>query len=193
MILANIAEILVGYQSRARIASIPGGTHKLILGRDFVAKGILDMDTLLTFTPDRVPDRGIIESGDILFQARGREHYAHCVENLQSNILASSTFYSIRVDQGIVVPQYLAWWINQLPAQRYLTEASQFASISLVTKSVLSSLEVEVPSIKTQKLICKTNMLVQKEAMFRNKIAERRIQLADALCMHHIHQQGMNR
>lgn len=184
--LKHVAKILIGYQTRAGIPGNPDGTYKLIKGKDLHRTGDLDCSNLLTFTPDQTPKYGLIEPEDILFQARGIEHFAYCVEKPSPNLVASSTFYIIRADKENVVPQYLTWWINQIPAQQFFESSPQTANISFIKKGFLSELPVPVPDIEIQKLVCKTIMLARDEAALHRDIAERRIQLADTLCLKQI-------
>ena len=184
------AEILVGYQCRSRIEHDPAGTHKLVLGRDFLSKDCLHTDSLLTFNPDHVPEPYTVRPGDILFQARGSRHFAYCIAKPPSHTLASSSFYILRPHSHNLSPHYLAWWINQPPAQHYLHVESQIANMPFVSKAVLSRLEIRIPDVRTQEAIHRVNDLMQKELVLRRQIEVRRTQLIEAICMNSIQKQG---
>ena len=188
--LKSVAQIMVGYQSRTRIEYDPSGTHKIVHGRDFQSRDHLCTDALLTFNPERTPGPYSIKPGDILFQARGGEHFAHCVFAPPPDTLASSSFYIIRPRLDVLIPPYLAWWINQSTAQRYLQAESQRTSMPFVSKAVLSRLEVRIPDLRVQETIHHVTDLMQKELMLRRQIAERRRQLVTATCMAGIQKQG---
>lgn len=188
--LKSVAEIMVGYQSRTRIEHDPAGTHKIVQGRDFLSKDQLCTDRLLTFNPDRTPDPYTLKPGDILFQARGSEHFAYCVFEPPADTLASSSFYIIRPRSRSLLPHYLAWWINQPPAQRYLQTESQSTSMPFVSKAVLAELEVQVPDLQVQETIRRVTDLMHRELVLRQQIAERRTQLISIFCMASIQKQG---
>ncbi len=188
--LKSVVNILVGYQSRARIAHSPAGTHRLILGCDFHSRDHLCTDSLLTFNPDRDPAPYTIKPGDVLFQARGSEHFAYCIAEPPPNTLAASSFYILRPHHKGLNPHYLAWWINQPPAQHYLQAESQSASMPFVSKTILSRLEIRIPDIQTQENIHCVHVLMQKETALRRVIAARRRYLIETICMNSIRNQG---
>lgn len=180
---------MVGYQSRTRIEHDPSGTHKIVQGRDFLSKDHLCKDALLTFNPRHTPEP-TIQLEDILFQARGGEHFAYCFYDPSPATLASSSFYIIRPLRHILLPHYLAWWINQSAAQRYLQAESKRTSMPFVSKSVLSHLEVRIPDLRIQETIHHVTDLMQKELMLRRQIAEQRLQLVTATCLAALQKQG---
>jgi len=189
--LKSIAEILVGYQSRKRVMSAPSGTHRLIQGRDFVSAEHLSTEDLLSFTPERNPAPGeTVKFEDILFQARGAVHYAHCVTQDLANTLVSGSFYIIRPDRARVCPRYLAWWLNQDPAQQRLKAQSQSTTIPFVSKSVFSRLDVRLPSLERQERIARIIDLRHREMELRRQIMERRQQLIARVCLAGIQEQG---
>jgi len=189
--LKSIAEILVGYQSRKRVMSAPAGSHRLIQGRDIVSAELLSIENLLSFTPDRNPALAeTVKFEDILFQARGAVHYAHCVTQDLANTLVSGSFYIIRPDRARVCPRYLAWWLNQDPAQQRLQSQSQSTTIPFVSKSVLSRLEVRLPSLETQEKIARIIDLRHREMDLRRQIMEKRLQIIARVCMASIQEQG---
>lgn len=188
--LKSAVEIMVGYQSRARIDHDPVGTHRLILGRDFHSKNHLCTDSLLTFNPDRDPEPYAIKPGDVLFQARGGEHFAYCIVEPPPNTLAGSSFYILRPRHKDLYPHFLAWWINQPPAQHYLQAESQSASMPFVSKTVLSHLEIRIPDVRTQENIHRAHVLMEKETALRRVIAARRKHLIETICMNSIREQG---
>lgn len=188
--LEIIANITVGYQSRTGIENDHAGTHKLVLARDFDSPEYLGTDHLLTFRPDRDPEPYSIKQTDILFLAKGTDHFAYCVNEPLFNTLASGSFYIIRPRNPSVLPQYLAWWLNQPPAQRYIQAESQSTSIASVSKAALSRLEVRVPSLRTQETIKTITDLSRREAALLRQIAESRAQLITAACLAAIQKEG---
>ncbi len=188
--LKSVVNILVGYQSRARIDHNPFGTHRLILGRDFHSKDHLCTDSLLSFNPDRDPVPYTIKPGDVLFQARGSDHFAYCIAEPPLDTLAASSFYILRPLHKDLHPHFLAWWINQPPAQRYLQAESQSASMPFVSKTILSRLEIRIPDLQTQENIHCVHVLMQKETALRRVIAARRRNLIETICMNRICKQG---
>lgn len=142
------------------------------------------------FSPDRDPEPYTIKPADILFQAKGADHFAYCVEGPPANTLASGSFYIIRPRSPSVSPQYLAWWLNQAPAQRYLQAESQSTSIASVSKASLSRIDVRVPNLRIQETIQTITDLSKRETALLRRIAESRSQLITAACLAAIQEEG---
>jgi hypothetical protein len=190
--LNHIAEISVGYQSRARIADGPSGSHRLVQGRDLRPNAPLYIESLLRFNPVGNSEHCAIRPGDVLFQARGNDHFAYYVAEAPENTLAASTFYVLRPKGPDLLPCYLAWWINQKPAQQFLRATSQAATIPYVSKSALSEMEIRVPDFRTQEMICRVTDLMRRGHVLQNEIDERRTKLIDAICRKSLTHEGGN-
>lgn len=181
--LKELAEIQVGYQSRAGIKDNPSGTHRLIQGKDFVSPKNLKTSGFIRFNPERRPALYTVRKGDVLFLARGREHFACLIEDELEKTLVSSSFYIIRVKDKNFSASYLAWWLNQFPAQSYFKSRAGGGMFSFVSKTVLSETIVEIPGVSTQQRIIDINRLREKEEMLTERLLQRRKQLVDAVCL----------
>ena len=77
--LADLARILTGYTFRTRIEDDPGGSFRVIQGKDIRADCSLNVDSL---TPIHLPDRSCsdpekwVKPGDVLLMTRGDHNYA---------------------------------------------------------------------------------------------------------------------
>jgi hypothetical protein len=181
--LKTLATIQVGYQARAKIKEDARGTHRLIQGKDFDASHTLQMDELASFFPERKPELYAVQKGDVLFQARGTEHFAYCITTDLKNTLAASSFYIIRLKTKSLLPEYLAWWINQRPSQSYFQTHGGGTGISFVSKNVLSLLKVKVPPIVVQEKIKKVISLLRREQDLLDRLADHRARLVKAICL----------
>ena len=181
--LKSIADIQVGYQTRTRIEEKSGGGHWLIQGRDFDSYHRLCTENMLSFLPDRKPELYAVHKGDILFQSRGMENFAYCIEDNLKNTLASGSFYIIRLKTERLLPQYLAWWLNQSPAQIYLQSQASSTVISFVSKGVISQLNVPIPPLEVQHKVNKVLNLWLQEKLLHDKLTECRSLLVKAVCM----------
>ncbi len=187
--LDRIADIIVGYQAKSRLQEKQDGLFRIIQGKDFQGASWLKADTLLSFAPERNPAPYVVHERDVLFQARGTEHFAYCLEKELVNTLASSSFYIVRLKTEKVMPQYLAWWLNQKVAQAYFNVHASSTAISFISKHVLLQLELEMPAIITQKKICQAIKLWQQEKNLRNELAKKRSRLINELCLNAAQQQ----
>lgn len=180
--LESIADVQVGYQSRSRIDEDVQGTHYLIQGKDLVKNQVLDLKGCLRFTPERKPEIYAVRTDDILFMARGAEHFAYLISQPLENVLASSSLYIIRVKTDCILSSYLVWLLNQISAQAYIQSQSGGGAISFITKSALLQTRIQVPPIEAQSKIVNVVHLWEKERKLQQKLMDRKEQLINWLC-----------
>ncbi|NOZ68470.1 MAG: restriction endonuclease subunit S [Deferribacteres bacterium] len=181
--LKTIVGIQVGYQAKAGIKGKAGGTHRLIQSKDFDSFNRLQSGNLIAFFPERRPEPYSVHKGDILFQARGMVHFSCCIEEELENTLAAGSFYILRPKKKNLLPQYLAWWLNQSKAQAYFQSEARGAGISFVSKETLSRLKVRIPPLSVQKKVVKIITLARHEQFLLERLASVRLRLVRAVCM----------
>ena len=188
--LEEIANIQVGYQARSRIKEEKTGTHKLIQGRDFKTPYHLRYNNIMSFIPDINPELYEVKKGDILFLARGMEHFAYNIREDLSNTLAAGSFYIIRLRNGNILPSYLTWWINQNPAQNYFKTYAKSSRISFISIKTLSHLEIKIPEIAVQKDIEKIQILWNQEQELTKNLTDLRNRLIKSVCLKSVNIEG---
>ncbi len=186
--LKTFADIQVGYQARARIKESSQGTHRLIQSKDFDSFHRLRPESLITFFPERRPEIYSVRKGDILFQARGVVHFACCIEEDLKDTLAAGSFYILRLRHEDLLPQYLAWWLNQSEAQSYFHSQARGSGISFISKATLSRLRVQVPPLPVQKKVVKIVTLARHEQLLLGRLSELKERLVKAVCTKAIQQ-----
>ena len=169
--LYDIAEIRSGYTFRKRVTNNEAGDGFAIQLRDIIDH------TSISNQPHRIeiPDgRHVLQKGDILFIAKGQNNFA-IVFDKEYPAVASAVFFIISVDpyQG-VSPEYLAWYINQAPAQRHFKMNLEGTAQRNITRKTLEQLKITIPSQKQQELICKIDRLKQREKFLEKEISEKR-------------------
>ena len=173
----------MGYQAKARIKERARGTHRLIQSKDFDSFHRLRSENLTAFFPERKPETYSVRKGDILFQARGVVHFAYCIEDDLKNTLAAGSFYILRTKNEDLLPQYLAWWLNQAKAQAWFQSQARGTGMSFISKSTLSRLQVRIPPISVQKKVVKIVTLARHEQFLLNRLASTRSRLVKAVCV----------
>jgi len=187
--LKTVASIQVGYQAKARIKERAQGTHRLIQSKDFDSFHRLRSESLTAFFPERKPEIYSVRKGDILFQARGVMHFACCIEEDLKNTLAAGSFYILRTKNENLLPQYLAWWLNQSKAQAYFQSQARGAGMSFISKSTLSRLQVQIPPLSVQKKVVKIVTLTRHEQFLLGRLSDLRSRLVKAVCTKAIQEQ----
>lgn len=182
--IKDIADIQIGYQFRGRVEADPHGTHKVIQIRDLDGLPFLKVENLQAVRLKGDTDRYLVNENDVLFLSRGHKNYAIPINIPLKNTIAASYFFILRIRQDKILPEYLAWYINQAPAQEYLhSVARRGTHMPLVPLSVFIDLTVDVPDIEIQKRIVEVSRLLEKENCLTMQLQEKRSQLVKVACL----------
>ncbi|HUM64158.1 MAG TPA: restriction endonuclease subunit S [Anaerolineaceae bacterium] len=184
--LGDISEIQVGYQSREGIRAHPDGSHFLLQARDFNTLHQVDWSNLTRFTPAGSTTKSEIREGDVLFLAKGQENFACPVTRITNYVLAANSFYILRSNQATILPDYLAWWLNQAPAQEYIQLNRSGSSLPFLSVSALSHLEIPVPDFEMQRKIGELELLRKKEADLLGLYLSKKSALIKTVCLNAI-------
>ncbi len=117
-----------------------------------------------------IAEKHLLKDGDVLFAAKGTKNFAAVFENHNEPSVASTTFFVIRPTDRKVLPQYLAWLLNNHVTQTFLKAQAIGTSIPSISKQVLENLEITVPSVETQKSILEIIQLRKKEISLKERI-----------------------
>jgi len=124
--------------------------------------------------PDLVAEgiskKHLLKDGDVLFAAKGTKNFAAVFENHNEPSVASTSFFVIRPTDNKVLPQFLAWFLNNHTTQTLLKSQAIGTSIPSISKQVLENLEITIPSIETQQAILQITKLRNKEKSLKQKI-----------------------
>ena len=182
--ITEIADIQLGYQFRRKIEPADNGANRVIQIRDFDENHILNKEYLSRVMIDKPVDQYLINKGDVLFLSRGHRNWAAPIVDDLTATIAVSHFFVIRLKQQNVLPEYLAWYINQTPAQEYLHKiARRGTHMPLIPLSAFWGLTVTLPDIETQKKIVEVSRLMEKEKQILFALQEKRSQLINAICL----------
>jgi len=182
-VLREIADIQIGYQLPGRIPHDSAAACRIIRMRDIDDAGCLCAEKMAWFTPQRDTDRYVVRDGDVVFQARGNRNLAFVLRDVPAATLASNHFYIVRVRPNVVLPVYLAWFVNQPSAQVHLTGKAQGTTMMLVPKEAFESLEVDVPPLDVQQTIVELAALRQRERSLVENLERKRDTLIRALSL----------
>ncbi len=118
--ITEITDVQLGYQFRKKIEPVDDGTHRVIQIRDFDECRILHKEELSRVKIDKPAEHYLINKGDVLFLSRGHRNWAVSISDDCEDTIAVSHFFVLKMRNASVVPEYIAWYINQTPAQKYL-------------------------------------------------------------------------
>ena len=186
--LSEFVRIQPGYLSRGRVHSVPDGTHRLLQAKDLSVDDGVRLENAVRFHPERKPELYQVLRGDVLVIARGQEHRAHCIDEDLPNTLVAFSFYILRPDSSLILPGYLAWWLNQPRVQAQINAASRGTGISYISRQALESLRVQVPTLTVQHGVERVLALWQERKSIQRRIDEKREQYIQMVCQRAVQQ-----
>ncbi len=175
MLLPDVCTIHSGYTARGRLEDTDdGGVLTIQLG-DISADGIIHPERLTRVQLEGLPDRYFVRTGDVVFRSRGERNTASVLDDrLREPALAVLPLLVLRPKIDVVMPEYLAWAINQPPAQRHFDLAARGTNIRMIPRSSLDDLNLEIPDIETQAKIVAIDALAEQERALALLVAETR-------------------
>jgi hypothetical protein len=181
--LKEIAHVRAGLTVRKASRNAHTNLYAIIQIRNVSEFGTLDLREMAEIQLAEIPARFFLSKGDVLFCARGtRNHAAACVVDVD-RVVVGSQFFILRVAGQAVLPEYLAWYINQQPAQRYLNERTAGSHVRMILRDDLLDLPVAVPPLAVQRQILELRRLQVKEQSLLNQLRQRRQDLLSAMCV----------
>jgi restriction endonuclease S subunit len=88
--------------------------------------------------------------------------------------VASTSFLVIRIIKQILLPEFLAWFINHPDTLQLIKSQAIGSSIVSISKPVLEELEISVPDVKTQEAVLKISRLWEQKSLLEKQIGELR-------------------
>lgn len=181
MTLNNVIAIeglFSGYSFREKIDPNPNGSVGVLQMKDIQTDySNFDYQSLDKVNEFQFKEKFFLNKGDIVFVSKGVNNYAIVIEQLDFRIVASATFFIIRVDEKKIIPEYLAWYMNQKEAQNYFSEKKAGTYVPNLNKQDIMDLPLKVPPLQKQNAIAKTAILLNKEIDILEKLKANRKQL----------------
>lgn len=182
MRLAQLSDIHSGYTARGSLDPLPEGGVPALQLRDVGTGGEAPGPDFQRYDLDKLSDRYFIRGGEVVFRSRGEPNAAAAIPDpLPEPVVVIVPLVIIRPDRDRVLPEYLAWAINQSDAQRRLGAEAQGTSLRMIPMAALEDLEIAVPDLPTQRRIVELDALARQEGQLLRQLAARRKTLVSAI------------
>ena len=182
MRLSELSDIHSGYTARGKLDPVPEGGVPALQLRDVGTTGEMPGSDFQRYHLSKLSDRYFVRGGEVVFRSRGEPNAAAAIPDpLPEPVVVIVPLVIVRPDRGRILPEYLAWAINQPDAQRQLGAEAQGTSLRMIPKTVLENLEIAVPDLPTQKSIVELNALARQEGQLLRQLAARRENLLSAI------------
>lgn len=164
--IKNIATIQTGFFAK------PTGDGEVVYlqSRHFDENGQLIAELHPDLMTSNVTPKHLLIPGDVLFSAKGTKNFAAVYENHNPPAVASTSFFVLRLTDENVLPDYLAWFLNNPVTQALLKGQAIGTSIASISKVVLEDLEITVPDIEKQRKILQLTQLRFREKTLKQQI-----------------------
>ncbi len=178
MTISGVCTIQIGLTARARLDPVEHGNILALQLRDVAPNGTIDFNNLTRIHLDPLPEKYLVSSGDVVFRSRGERTTAAVIDaSFPALALAVLPLMILRPDPQVLSGAYLAWVINQEPAQRHFEESAQGTSLRMVSRSSLENLKIAVPSLETQQRILQLDALAERERDLAEQLTIKRHEL----------------
>lgn len=173
--LRDISTIHLGYTARGRLEAADGNGLLTIQLRDISSDGCVDPKLLKRVCLGDLPDRYFVRTGDVVFRSRGERNTAFALDDrFREPALAVLPLFVLRPKFDVVLPEYLAWAMNQWPAQRHFESFARGTNLRMVPRASLETLELDVPDIETQRRVVAVDALAERERTLSVLAADKR-------------------
>jgi restriction endonuclease S subunit len=176
-ILKNIAGIQTGLFAK----TVAKGDIVYLQAKHFDEQGRLVQALHPDLTASASNNKHLLQPGDLLFAAKGNKNFAAVYEIHNQPCIASTSFFVIRLTDSSVLPEYLAWFLNNSETQKILKAQALGSSMASISKPVLENLEISLPSLNDQERIMTISKLRMKQKDLKIRIERLQEQLVQQL------------
>ena len=181
--LYQIATISAGYPFRGKIPEYPEGNLAVVQMKDTSSEFGVDWMSCVRSeaTGKKAPDW--LQTGDILVAARGNQNYAVLVDTRHAPLpaVAAPHFYVVRPQSDALIPEFLAWQLNQQPCQRYFELHAEGTLTKSIRRQVLEEALIGLPSLAEQQTILAMARTLQEERQLMQRLQHNSEQMMHAI------------
>lgn len=181
--LFKLSTITAGHSFRGKIPETKNTGIYVVQMKDIDTEYTVNWDALIETKLTGRQSANCVQCGDILFAARGQRNYATLINSEIKNrqVIAAPQFFVIHINHPDILPEYLAWFLNQSIAQRYFLSHAEGSTTPSIRRQVLESTPIVLPSLKQQKVIIELAKTVSQEKRLANKLITNGEQLMQTL------------
>lgn len=154
----------------------PLGEVFYLQSRDFLNSNLLDPELKPSLEHTERLERHFLQKGDVLVMSKGHNGFnAFVYSGSKKPAVASSIFLVLKNVNPIVLPAYLAWYINLETTQKELISKSRGTALPAIKRSMLADLEIPIVNINEQQKIVKIDQFKKRESELVKRLDELKI------------------
>jgi restriction endonuclease S subunit len=178
--VGEIATIKAGFPFRSSIDALESGNATIIQLRNIDPITGIDWSSTAEIALPSKRGPNYLESGDVLFVARGTKYYAFALRNIPERTVCSPHFFILKPEASCEA-EFLAWYINQGPAQNHLRRRATGSHILNIRREALEDLTIAVPPKEKQRIIVQHYKAALREKLALKELIKNREQEIEAL------------
>jgi restriction endonuclease S subunit len=181
ILLKEIATIHMGYSFRSRLESRESGAVAVIQMKDLTDDNIVSSRSLSFVDMDKFSENHYARKGDLIFRSRSLTSTSAILSDDIGLAVVSAPLLKIRITTPTVMPEYINWFISQLPAQVFFASHARGTTQKMISKEVLEMLEIDIPPLEKQKAIVDLAALEEEEQRIMKQLSIKRKQHISAI------------
>lgn len=188
--LSDVADVRTGFTFREKIEELPVGNAHIVQIKDVRhIRDITQSQQIYTNQLPLIDWKGkahlLIDSECVLLPCRGEYIKAHFFagnhkESKALPLIVSGQFLILTSNQH-VLPEYLCWYLNQPIVQYELRQGGQGSKIPMLSVSMISKYEIEVPSLDIQQHIIALHRTWEQEKRLTQQLIKNREQMMQGI------------
>jgi restriction endonuclease S subunit len=179
--LGDVVTITAGHPLRSGVDDFPPGDTGVIQIRNVDPETGVAWDAVSRIALPRARRVAPLAAGDVIFSTRGIRTYAIALGPPPFPAVCSPHFFVLRPRGPDLNPRFLAWQINQTPAQEYLQREATGSHILNIRREAIGRLEIVIPSRARQAAIIAFADTAAREKRLLTGLIENRQQQINAL------------
>jgi len=171
--LAEVADVAAGYPLRVSAEELDPGDVSFVQLKNVSLERSIAWDEVpkVTLPSERGPQW--LSERDVIFSARGARMLAYPVLATPGAAVCAPQFFVLSIkDRARLLPEFLAWQINQKPAQTYFQREATGSSIQSLRRTALEKLPVALPPLSQQSLIIDFWRAARREREILSRLIE---------------------
>jgi len=170
----EIADISAGYPLRGSVDALAQGDVPFVQMKNVDPETGIDWSSVQRVELPGARKPKLLTDNDVIFASRGTRNFAYAVTGGPEHSVCSPHFFVLSIrDTSRLNPEFLAWQINQKPAQDYLQRSAVGTqAIKAIRRPSLEALPLAIPPLHEQLLIVEFWRASQQERATLNQLIE---------------------
>jgi hypothetical protein len=188
--LEAVSAIFAGHPLRGAVEALPAGDIAVVQMRNVDVERGVDWNKVARVTLPAGRSTNFLAVNDVIFTTRGARNFALALEDVRAPAVCSPHFFVIRLnDPAAILPEFVAWQMNQRPAQEHFQREATGSYILNIRREVVENLPLSLPPVDKQRAVVALAQAASTERAAFAKLIDNRNHQLEAIALG-LHAQG---